>query len=108
MVNLAERLLDMYEPVDPEIDQPWHALVRDVKKMEEERNTFFTILSLQQTVKELETRLNPAAAEPDLTARVRSALNYLCDLADFTPAAGHDEGWVNGIMLAVEEIEKVL
>lgn len=106
MGSLAQKIEEIYSPYVS--TQVRDALVLEAKKIEEERDTFLTILTLQQTVKELETRIDDLAPEGDLEQRIRDKIAEIEATVPFAPGEGYATGYRDGVNDVLADIADVI
>lgn len=104
-MSLAEKMEAWYSHADaPEFLE----LMLEAKRIEEQRDTFLAILTLQQTVKELETRIDAVDPEPSLEQRIRDRIMELQAAVPFVPGEGYATGYYFGVLDATADLVDVL
>jgi 16S rRNA C967 or C1407 C5-methylase (RsmB/RsmF family) len=100
MGSLAQKIEAAYAPSALRDE-----LIREAKKIEEERDTFLAILSLQQTVNELRERIDAVDPETSLEQRIQDVLDRMRAASGYDPACGFDDGWVSGMQEAISMVQ---
>jgi len=103
MGSLAWKIEEAYAPSAPRDE-----LIREALKIEEERDTFHAILTLQQTVNALKERIDAVDPERDLEQRIRDKIGEIQAAVPFVPGEGYATGYHDGVHDATADLFDVI
>lgn len=103
MGGLAQKIEKTYAPSALRDE-----LIREAAKIEEQRDTFLAILTLQQTVNELRERIDAVDPERGLEQRIRDKILELQEATPFVPGKGYATGYHFGVLDATADLIDVV